>query len=156
MRYNFKRIEPKWQERWEESKIFEAQDNSDNLTIPNFLQALGFIPPAGMSVEEIIIQQDNQSQAQKTLENSGFEVKEINPNYKTVRYQRKDPKKSHSFSDNYVVPEVAAAELAEFPKHIQANGQIPEGQPTPTVFLLFLISLSIIFYSFPFNLFCKA
>ena len=105
--------------------------NSDNLTIPNFLQALGFMPPAGMSVEEIIIQQDNQSQAQKTLENSGFEVKEINPNYKTVRYQRKDPKKSHSFSDNYVVPEVVAAELAEFPKHIQANGQIPEGQPTP-------------------------
>ena len=105
--------------------------NSDNLTIPNFLQALGFMPPAGMSVEEIIIQQDNQSQAQKTLENSGFEVKEINPNYKTVRYQRKDPKLSHSFSDNYVVPEVAAAELAEFPKHIQANGQIPEGQPTP-------------------------
>ena len=105
--------------------------NSDNLTIPNFLQALGFMPPAGMSVEEIIIQQDSQSQAQKTLENSGFEVKEINPNYKTVRYQRKDPKLSHSFSDNYVVPEVAAAELAEFPKHIQANGQIPEGQPTP-------------------------
>ena len=105
--------------------------NSDNLTIPNFLQALGFMPPAGMSVEEIIIQQDNQSQAQKTLENSGFEVKEINPNYKTVRYKRKDPKKSYSFSDNYVVPEVAAAELAEFPKHIQANGQIPEGQPTP-------------------------
>ena len=105
--------------------------NSNNLTIPNFLQALGFMPPAGMSVEEIIIQQDNQSQAQKTLENSGFEVKEINPNYKTVRYQRKDPKLSHSFSDNYVVPEVAAAELAEFPKHIQANGQIPDGQPTP-------------------------
>ena len=47
--------------------------NSDNLTIPNFLQALGFVPPAGMSVEEIIIQQDNQSQAQKTLETSGFE-----------------------------------------------------------------------------------
>lgn len=105
--------------------------NSDNLTIPNFLQALGFVPPAGMSVDEIIIQQDTQPQAQKTLENSGFEVKEINPNYKTVRYQRKDPKLSHSFSDNYVVPEVAAAELAEFPKHIQANGQIPDGQPTP-------------------------
>ena len=49
--------------------------NSDNLTIPNFLQALGFMPPAGMSVEEIIIQQDTQPQAQKTLENSGFEVK---------------------------------------------------------------------------------
>lgn len=105
--------------------------NSDNLTIPNFLQALGFMPPAGMTVDEIIIQQDSQPQAQTTLENYGFEVKEINPNYKTVSYQRKDPKLSHSFSDNYIVPEVAASELAEFPKHIQANGQIPSGQPTP-------------------------
>lgn len=105
--------------------------NSDNLTIPNFLQALGFMPPAGMTVDEIIIQQDSQPQAQNTLENYGFEVKEINPNYKTVSYQRKDPKLSHSFSDNYIVPEVAASELAEFPKHIQANGQIPSGQPTP-------------------------
>lgn len=105
--------------------------NSDNLTIPNFLQALGFMPPAGMTVDEIIIQQDSQPQAQTTLENYGFEVKEINPNYKTVSYQRKDPKLSHSFSDNYIVPEVAASELVEFPKHIQANGQIPSGQPTP-------------------------
>lgn len=105
--------------------------NSDNLTIPNFLQALGFVPPAGMTVDEIVIQQDSQAQAQNTLENYGFEVKEINPNYKTVSYQRKDPKLSHSFSDNYIVPEVAASELAEFPKHIQANGQIPSGQPTP-------------------------
>jgi len=105
--------------------------NSDNLTIPNFLQALGFMPPAGMTVDEIVIQQDSQAQAQNTLENYGFEVKEINPNYKTISYQKKDPKLSHSFSDNYVVPEVAAAELAEFPKHIQANGQIPSGQPTP-------------------------
>lgn len=105
--------------------------NSDNLTIPNFLQALGFMPPAGMTVDEIVIQQDSQAQAQNTLENYGFEVKEVNPNYKTVSYQKKDPKLSHSFSDNYVVPEVAAAELAEFPKHIQANGQIPSGQPTP-------------------------
>ena len=105
--------------------------NSDNLTIPNFLQALGFMPPAGMTVDEIVIQQDSQAQAQNALENYGFEVKEINPNYKTVSYQKKDPKLSHSFSDNYVVPEVAAAELAEFPKHIQANGQIPSGQPTP-------------------------
>ena len=105
--------------------------NSDNLTIPNFLQALGFMPPAGMTVDEIVIQQDSQAKAQNTLENYGFEVKEINPNYKTVSYQKKDPKLSHSFSDNYVVPEVAAAELAEFPKHIQANGQIPSGQPTP-------------------------
>lgn len=105
--------------------------NNNNLTIPNFLQALGFIPPAGMSVDEIFISQDDQPQVNETLENSGFEAKQINPNYKTVRYQRKDPKVSHSFSDNYVVPEAAAAELAEFPKHIQANGSIPDNQPTP-------------------------
>lgn len=105
--------------------------NNDNLTIPNFLQALGFVPPAGMSVEEIFISTEAEPQVAQTLENSGFEAKQINPNYKTVRYQKKDPKVSHSFSDNYVVPEVAAAELAEFPKHIQANGQIPENQPTP-------------------------
>ncbi len=105
--------------------------NNDNLTIPNFLQALGFVPPAGMSVDEIFISQEDQPQVNETLENSGFEARQINPNYKTVRYQRKDPKLSHSFSDNYVVPEVAATELAEFPKHIQANGAIPENQPTP-------------------------
>ncbi len=105
--------------------------NNDNLTIPNFLQALGFVPPAGMSVEEIFISTEAQPEANTVLENSGFEARQINPNYKTVRYQKKDPKVSHSFSDNYVVPEVAAAELAEFPKHIQANGAIPSNQPTP-------------------------
>lgn len=105
--------------------------NNDNLTIPNFLQALGFVPPAGMSVEEIFISEEADPQVVQTLENSGFEAKQINPNYKTVRYQKKDPKVAHSFSDNYVVPEVAAAELAEFPKHIQANGAIPSNQPTP-------------------------
>ena len=110
--------------------------NSDNLTIPNFLQALGFVPPAGMSVDEIFISTDADPQVNTTLENSGFEARQINPNYKTVRYQRKDPKRSFSFSDNYVVPEVAAAELAEFPKHIQASGQIPEGQPTPQLTMI--------------------
>ena len=29
MKYNFKKIEPKWQAKWEESKVFEAKDNSD-------------------------------------------------------------------------------------------------------------------------------
>ena len=44
MRYNFKRIEPKWQERWEESKIFEAQDNSDK---PKFYGLVEFPYPSG-------------------------------------------------------------------------------------------------------------
>ena len=29
MKYFFKKIEPKWQAKWEESKVFEAKDNSD-------------------------------------------------------------------------------------------------------------------------------
>ena len=29
MKYLFKKIEPKWQAKWEEAKVFEAKDNSD-------------------------------------------------------------------------------------------------------------------------------
>lgn len=103
--------------------------NDENLTIPNFLQALGFIPPKGMDIDEIFVNDENASQVNQTLENSGFEATAVNPNYKTVKYQRKDPKLSHSFSDNYVVPETVAAELAEFPKHIQQS--TAENRPTP-------------------------
>lgn len=103
--------------------------NDENLTIPNFLRALGFIPPKGMDIDEIFVNDENVSQVNQTLENSGFEAAAVNPNYKTVKYQRKDPRLSHSFSDNYVVPEAAAAELAEFPKHIQQVSA--ENRPTP-------------------------
>lgn len=106
-------------------------DNSDKLKIPNFLQALGFIPPKGMSVDEIFIISDSSPDAAQTLNDYGYEAKQINPNYKTVKYQRKDPKLAYSFSDNYVVPEVEAAQLAEFPKHIQASNKIPDNQVTP-------------------------
>lgn len=112
------------------------KDNSDNLTIPNFLQALGFIPPKGMTVEEIFVSSDSEPQVAKTLDNYGYEPKQINPNYKTIKYQKKDPKLSYSFSDNYVVPEVAAAQLAEFPKHIQASDKIPDNQPTPQLTMI--------------------
>lgn len=106
-------------------------DNNDNLTIPNFLQALGFIPPAGMDVDEIFVNDTDAPSVDKKLGNSGFEATQVNPQYRTVKYQRKDPKTTFSFSDNYVVPETRAAELVEFPKHIQANNSIPNGQPTP-------------------------
>ena len=29
MNYDFKATEQKWQSKWEEAKVFEAQDNSD-------------------------------------------------------------------------------------------------------------------------------
>ena len=29
MKYYFKKIEPKWQKKWEDAKLFEAKDFSD-------------------------------------------------------------------------------------------------------------------------------
>ena len=44
MRHDFKKIEPKWQARWEESKIFKAIDNSDK---PKFYGLVEFPYPSG-------------------------------------------------------------------------------------------------------------
>ena len=44
MRYDAKVIEPKWQKRWEEEKIFEAQDHSDK---PKFYALVEFPYPSG-------------------------------------------------------------------------------------------------------------
>ena len=44
MKYLFKKIEPKWQAKWEESKIFEAKDNSDK---PKFYGLVEFPYPSG-------------------------------------------------------------------------------------------------------------
>lgn len=109
--------------------------NDNNLTIPNFLQALGFVPPAGMTVDALFVDEDssNTPEVQKTINDLGFEPKQINPQYRTVEYQKKDPTKAFSFSDNYVAPEQVASELAEFPKHVQANGSIPVSETPPTM-----------------------
>ena len=39
MRHDFKKIEPKWQAKWEESKIFRAVDGSEK---PKFYGLLNF------------------------------------------------------------------------------------------------------------------
>ena len=44
MKYLFKKIEPKWQAKWEESKVFEAKDNSDK---PKFYGLVEFPYPSG-------------------------------------------------------------------------------------------------------------
>ena len=44
MNYNFKKIEPKWQARWLESKIFNAVDNSPK---PKFYGLVEFPYPSG-------------------------------------------------------------------------------------------------------------
>lgn len=44
MRHEFKKIEPKWQAKWEQAKIFEAQDFSDK---PKFYGLVEFPYPSG-------------------------------------------------------------------------------------------------------------
>ena len=44
MKYLFKKIEPKWQAKWEEAKVFEAKDNSDK---PKFYGLVEFPYPSG-------------------------------------------------------------------------------------------------------------
>ena len=44
MKYNFKKIEPKWQLKWEEDKLFQAKDKSDK---PKFYGLVEFPYPSG-------------------------------------------------------------------------------------------------------------
>ncbi len=44
MRYDFKSIEPKWQQKWEDAKVFEAKDHSDK---PKFFGMVEFPYPSG-------------------------------------------------------------------------------------------------------------
>ena len=44
MKYNFKKIESKWQERWEAEKVFRAEDCSDK---PKFYGLVEFPYPSG-------------------------------------------------------------------------------------------------------------
>ena len=45
MKYDFSAIESKWQKRWEEAHIFEAQDASDK---PKFYGLVEFPYPSGV------------------------------------------------------------------------------------------------------------
>ena len=44
MKYDFKKIEPKWQKKWEDEKLFEAKDFSDK---PKFYALVEFPYPSG-------------------------------------------------------------------------------------------------------------
>ena len=44
MKYDFKKIEPKWQKKWEDAKLFEAKDFSDK---PKFYGLVEFPYPSG-------------------------------------------------------------------------------------------------------------
>ena len=49
MKYLFKKIEPKWQAKWEEAKVFEAKDNSDK---PKFYGLVEFPYPSGAGMQD--------------------------------------------------------------------------------------------------------
>lgn len=85
--------------------------------IPNFLSALGFIAPKGYDVDYIVAPEDTDETIVKSLNNNGF-IEEVDPNYKNVRYMKKDPKLAHSFPAMSLSPESEAASLAEFPRTI--------------------------------------
>ena len=44
MKYDFKKIEPKWQKKWEDERLFEAKDFSDK---PKFYGLVEFPYPSG-------------------------------------------------------------------------------------------------------------
>ena len=44
MKYEYKKIEPKWQKKWEDAKLFEAKDKSDK---PKFYGLVEFPYPSG-------------------------------------------------------------------------------------------------------------
>ena len=44
MKYNFKKIESKWQQRWEDEKVFRAEDYSSK---PKFYGLVEFPYPSG-------------------------------------------------------------------------------------------------------------
>ena len=55
MKYMFKKIEPKWQAKWEESKVFEAKDNSDK---PKFYGLVEFPYPSGAGMHVNVVWKD--------------------------------------------------------------------------------------------------
>ena len=54
MKYLFKKIEPKWQAKWEEAKVFEAKDNSDK---PKFYGLVEFPYPSGATTRTSFVWQ---------------------------------------------------------------------------------------------------
>lgn len=66
-------------------------------TIPDFLSALGFIAPKGMSVDYILAPDTLQPEAQSQIEAEGF-TEQPALELTNVKYLKKDLKQTHSFS----------------------------------------------------------
>ena len=66
MKHNFKKIEPKWQKKWEEQQAFKAVDGIDK---PKFYGLVEFPYPsgAGMHVGHITFQKEKNAGIQCTV-----------------------------------------------------------------------------------------
>ena len=50
MKYDHKAIEPKWQEKWEESGVFHAENGSDK---PKYYALIEFAYPSGQGLHAV-------------------------------------------------------------------------------------------------------
>ena len=115
MKYFFKKIEPKWQAKWEESKVFEAKDNSDK---PKFYGLVEFPYPsgAGMHVGHIkayssleVISRKRRMEGYNVLFPIGFDAFGL-------------PTENYAIK-NHIHPEIVTKKnIARFKKQIQSLG----------------------------------
>ena len=88
-------------------------------TIPDFLSALGFIAPKGLDMTYIISPDTISSGAIETLGNNGFsEIQTVKDKDFSVKYLKKDPKMSHSFSARNLITSDPEMMSDEFPKQL--------------------------------------
>lgn len=66
-------------------------------TIPDFLSALGFVAPKGMSISYILAPDSIRPEAQNQIEAEGY-VEQPALGLTNVKYLKKDLKQTHSFS----------------------------------------------------------
>ena len=100
-------------------------------TIPDFLSALGFIAPKGMSVDYILAPDTLQPEAQNQIEAEGF-TEQPALELTNVKYLKKDLKQTHSFSPkanqiedpNLLPPEMPKAAPVPMDMNLGNNNQI--------------------------------
>lgn len=89
-------------------------------TIPDFLSALGFIAPKGLDMQYIISPNTISKDAVDTLGEAGFNEAPVVNDVKdySVKYLKKDPKLSHSFSTRSPLTSDPELMSDEFPRQI--------------------------------------
>ena len=115
MKHNFKKIEPKWQKKWEEKKAFEAVDGSDK---PKFYGLVEFPYPsgAGMHVGHIkayssieVLSRKRRMQGYNVLFPIGFDAFGL-------------PTENYAIKTNTHPREITDQNIAKFTKQLKSVG----------------------------------